>query len=110
MILYQDPVSWLSDSFFNHFPSYAVDDALDAFSLSMDFPGVKKEDIKLETIGNKIKIVAKRKGKGSSNWDRTFEVPDGVDLERVQASLNDGVLTITMPKAKVANPRVIKID
>ena len=40
---------------------------------------------------------------------RAFALPDGVDRERIEARLEDGVLTLTLPKAAEAKPRRIAL-
>jgi HSP20 family protein len=42
-------------------------------------------------------------------FERTFRVGEGVDATRIDASLEGGVLTITLPKAEAAKPRKINI-
>jgi HSP20 family protein len=41
---------------------------------------------------------------------RSFELPDAVDANQVEASLTNGVLTLRLPKAEEARPRSIKIS
>jgi HSP20 family protein len=43
------------------------------------------------------------------SFERTFQVPDGVDLDKVDASFKKGVLTVTMPKTAEAQKAEKKI-
>ncbi|NBB79243.1 MAG: Hsp20 family protein [Verrucomicrobia bacterium] len=45
-----------------------------------------------------------------SRFERSISVPDGVDLNKVSAAMQDGILTVTMPKAEVRKPRQITVD
>lgn len=43
------------------------------------------------------------------SYSRSLSVPDGVVAEKVNATLKDGILTVTMPKAEARKPRKIDI-
>ncbi len=42
-------------------------------------------------------------------YERTFRIADDIDRDRIKASLKNGVLTLTLPKAETAKPRKIEI-
>ena len=44
-----------------------------------------------------------------ATWERSFTLPDAIDPERVEATVANGVLTLTLPKAKEARPRRIEV-
>ena len=50
-----------------------------------------------------------RKERGAFRFTRSFALPAKVDVEKVQAVLKHGVLTVTLPKAKEAQPRQISV-
>lgn len=68
---------------------------------TLDIPGVKREDLSLETedvSGKRVLHVAwSRHGKPH---ERFWRLPDDVDADAIDAQLADGVLTLTLPKAK----------
>lgn len=91
--------------------------------LKADVPGVdlKGIDIQFEngtlTVKGERKFEKDEKNKGFHRIERSygsfvryFTVPDTVDPERVHASYEAGVLTITLPKKEVAKPRAIKVQ
>jgi len=43
-------------------------------------------------------------------FQRAFQVPDGVDADKIQASFKNGVLTVTLPKSSEAQKAAKKID
>ncbi len=45
-----------------------------------------------------------------NRYSRSFRLPDGVDRDGIAALLKDGVLRVTLPKAKEALPRKIKVN
>lgn len=79
-----------------------------------ELPGLKKDDIDLELENSVLTIssVENKKTKEAEqhiSFQRSISVPDGVDLDGVAASLEDGVLTVTMPKAEARKPRQIAV-
>jgi HSP20 family molecular chaperone IbpA len=95
---------------------YETDEAL---TLVADMPGVGKEglDINLEkgvlTLNGEVGL----RGHGtpllrefsSANYYRQFKLSEHIDAEKAAAELNNGVLTLTIPKAESAKPRRIEI-
>lgn len=102
----------------HHSPRYEVQEKEDGFLLSLDIPGVKKDDIKIETKGRTLTVTAKRHstksaGEGreesSFSYAASFELPEVVKLDATEASYQDGVLTLGLPKVKEASARTIKV-
>jgi HSP20 family molecular chaperone IbpA len=83
-------------------------------TLSLDVPGFKESDLKLELLERGIiRISGERTNKFNytSKFSRHFTL-DGarVDLNNIQPNLVDGVLSITFPKRELAQPRAIPIS
>jgi HSP20 family molecular chaperone IbpA len=82
-------------------------------------PGVAKEDVDINVDNGTLRIAGVRhlKRSGAVNWEefgdvayrRTFSVPQTIDVNKVNAELNDGVLSLHLPKSEEAKPRQIKI-
>lgn len=83
------------------------------FRVKMDVPGVKKNEIKLEVTDNSLEISAEhkeesedkkknylRKERSHVSYYRTLPLSEKVVSNQVKAKLTDGVLDITLPKAK----------
>lgn len=94
-----------------------------AYHVDADLPGVKKEDIKVSVKGNLITISGERHDKKETNekdyhrietsfgkFERSFTLPDGVDIENITASNEDGVLDVVIPKLKSETEKVKKIE
>ncbi|WP_310441384.1 Hsp20/alpha crystallin family protein [Sulfurimonas sp.] len=82
-----------------------------AYHVEADLPGVKKEDISVETKDNVLTISGERKHKDEVKKDdyyklessygkfvRSFTLPKGVDAENIKAACENGVLEVTIPK------------
>ncbi|HSJ14719.1 MAG TPA: Hsp20/alpha crystallin family protein [Longimicrobiales bacterium] len=96
----------------------------DELRFHMEVPGLRPEDIEL-TVENGILTVAgekkleRREGETDDNYrlverrygrySRSFRLPSTVAPDRVQASCENGVLTIRLPKAEEAKPRRIQV-
>jgi HSP20 family protein len=79
-----------------------------------ELPGVKREDIKVEAADGLLEIAATRKEKNGENessvsLSRAVSVPADVQFDRVTAAYEDGVLTVTLPKAEARKPRQIEV-
>ncbi|MCB1231789.1 MAG: Hsp20/alpha crystallin family protein [Verrucomicrobiae bacterium] len=82
----------------------------------LELPGVKKDDLKVELHDHTLTIVYDHEKKGDSENEeravlkRVVTVPDGIDAEKVGAKLEDGILTVTLPKSAERKPRQIKVN
>jgi HSP20 family protein len=94
----------------------------DAFVLSLDVPGMNREDIDIEINSRQLTISGERKREQEANqgnsyrfersfgkFRRSFELPDNADLDKVEVSYENGVLRIALPKTESAKPRKIQI-
>ena len=77
-------------------------------SLVLELPGVKHNNLTVETNDDTLKIHGVRTAIGSNNKTRPFEYifalkPSRFDLANVTANLRDGILVVTIPKATTKN-------
>jgi HSP20 family molecular chaperone IbpA len=87
--------------------------------LRADMPGVEKKDISINIDNGKLSLggIRKFESKGSAQWEefgdveyqRTFSVPQTIDIDKIIAELKDGVLNLHLPKSEAAKPRQIEI-
>ncbi|OFZ20526.1 MAG: hypothetical protein A2X94_10860 [Bdellovibrionales bacterium GWB1_55_8] len=88
-------------------PACDVEETDDHYLLSLETPGVARDQIKLEVLENRVQISGEKKRAGK--FQRTFTLPAGVNVDKVEASYQDGILTVRIPKPEAALPRQIKI-
>lgn len=118
------PVSALTETeqHFDFIPAVDVEETDDRFMLSLDLPGVNKDDVKIEIQDNQLLISGHRKQehehKDSSRvsieriygeFQRAFTIPSQVDPEKIEAVFQDGVLHVAVPKVESAKPKMIEI-
>ena len=90
--------------------------------IQADLPGVSPEDIALDYDKGVLAIYGKvhpRQSDSTSymlreyevgDFYRSFEINEKIDPEQISAKTVDGVLTVTLPKAKEAKPRKIQVS
>ncbi|MBO9667562.1 MAG: Hsp20/alpha crystallin family protein [Bdellovibrio sp.] len=100
-------------------PSVDIEEKENAYLVSADLPGFKKEDIKIEMSDNVLTISGERvqeqgdKKHSERTWgkfQRSFSLPHQVAADKIEAAYKDGVLQMTLPKAEVSKARSIKVQ
>jgi HSP20 family protein len=75
-----------------------------------ELPGVNRDAINIEMVEGYLNINASRKqGDESFSLNRSVAIPEAVQADKVAASYENGVLTVTLPKQEEAKPRKINI-
>jgi len=90
--------------------------------ITMDVPGVRPEEVKISlenqvlTIAGEKQAVQQEQDERWHRWERhygrferTFTLPSTVDAERIEATTDNGVLTVRLPKIEKARPREIPV-
>ena len=96
----------------------AVDVFEDAghYHARFEVPGVKKEDAKVELEDHRLTVSVTRKTLGhdgtesTASLSRSLTVPEGIATDRISAKLENGILTVTLPKEEARKPRVIELN
>ncbi|HET7376066.1 MAG TPA: Hsp20/alpha crystallin family protein [Anaerolineae bacterium] len=97
----------------------------DAYTFTAIVPGLKADDVTIEVEGNTIKLSGEtiapaisadekvrtlRSEIGFGKFNRSFELPDDIDATKIDANLENGLLTVRVPKAEAVKPRSIKVQ
>ena len=104
------------------FPLMNLTEDGDAYYIRAELPGMKADEIELSVTGDGITISGERKiatedsnakyhrrERESGKFNRILNLPGPIDVEKVNASNVNGVLTIKLPKSESAKPRQINI-
>ena len=103
-------------------PSVDVRENKEHLTITVDLPGVKPEDVKISLENQLLTVRGERRQvseqtderwhryeRSYGSFERSFTLPSTVDAERIQATTEHGVLTITLPKVEKARPREIPV-
>lgn len=103
------------------FPPLSLAEDEGRFIVEAQLPGVRMKDLEITCLERNLTLRGERKSSGdpeesydrrerpTGSFVRTLELPSEVDAEKITASLEDGLLTITVPKAEKARPRRIEV-
>lgn len=113
----RQPEGWFS-------PDIDFRETKDRFVFRADLPGVKESDVDISVSGRQLTISGKRDEereeregerfytyeRAYGSFCRSFTLPEGADLDKIQAELKHGVLEIVVPKAAGVQPKQIPIS
>lgn len=85
------------------------------FYARFELPGVKKEAVKVELKESVLTVSANRaeksdEGETAITLSRSITLPDTVQADAISAKLEDGVLTVTLPKQEQPKPKQITVN
>lgn len=107
----------------NVFPALNIYEETDRLVVTAELPGVKAQDLELSIEGETLTLQGKRDSHQnepsisyhrreieSGSFNRAITLPIKVDVEKISAKLNNGILIITLMKASAVTPRQIKVS
>ena len=89
--------------------NYKTDSAEDGITLTMDVPGYNKKLIDVTVSGDKLSIEGKAHSGDTDGFIHNFTISDNLDSEEIDATVIDGVLTVSIPYAEAVKPRKIEV-
>ena len=101
-------------------PLVDIEEQDDAYALEVELPGVKREDVNIEVVGNELSITGeikekertgalRRRTRRTGRFEYRVRLPEQVDASKIEASLDQGVLTVQVPKSERAQRQKIEI-
>ena len=103
-------------------PALDVSEDEEALTVSAELPGLKKEDVKIQVDGGVLSISGEkteeseekgrtfhRRERRHGAFHRSVTLPSGVDCDKADAEMHDGVLCIRFPWSEAAKPKMLKI-
>lgn len=103
-------------------PAVTFADSGEALTLRAELPGLSEKDVEISVTANVLTVKAARKVEAPEGYAthrrerqafsfaQSYELPARVDPGKVQASLKQGVLTLTLPKAAEAQPKRVTVS
>ena len=101
-------------------PAASVSENGDGYLLQVEMPGVNKEGLEISTEGAELTITGRRslpeiegaaihRESRRENFRRTFEIDPSIDVNKINAKIEQGLLTVLLPKAEHVKPRKITV-
>lgn len=107
----------------DHFiaPAASVTEDADGYMLQVEMPGVNKEGLEISVENNELTISGRRslpsvdgvllhRESRPENFRRSFELDPSIDTNKIGAKIEQGVLSLTLPKAEQVKPRKIAVS
>ena len=88
----------------------AYDEQKSAWALTVELPGVTKENVKVDIVDNHLMIKGeKTKGFNRGEFEGRYALPEGIDDQRIEALFEDGILTVSTPLSEKQSAKTIQI-
>lgn len=111
-----------AESFGNWSPALDATEDKDQYTVTLEVPGLKKEDISVVVQDGVLTVSGERKSEKEvkegtvhrseryyGKFSRSVSLPTAVSADKVTAGYKDGVLTVNVPKAEEAKPKSIEV-
>ncbi len=110
-----------NSSYPQHKSSSAFRPAVDLFEdesnyfVRAEIPGFKKKELEVNLERDRLTLKGERKKKGEGekstlSFHRSVTLPNTIESKKIEANYENGMLTVTIPKAESAKPRKIEIN
>ena len=94
----------------NHYSSdYKTSSDDDGVTLTMNVPGYNKKLIDVSVSGDRLVIEGKAHTGSTKGFKHTFTINEGLDSDSIEATVVDGVLTVSVPYAEEVKPRKVEV-
>ena len=94
----------------SHYSSdYKTSSDDDGVTLTMNVPGYNDKLIDISVSGDRLTIEGKAHSGDTDGFVHNFTINDNLDSEEIDATVIDGVLTVSIPYAEEVKPRKIKV-
>jgi len=93
----------------NSSSNYKTDSDEDGITLTMNVPGYNKKLIDVTVSGGNLSIEGKSHSGDTDGFIHNFTISDNLDSDGIDATVIDGVLTVSIPYAEAVKPRKIEV-
>jgi HSP20 family protein len=102
-------------------PPGSIREEGDGYTLELEMPGVNKEGLEISVENNELTVVGRRslpsiegailhRESRLEDFRRTFEIDPSIDAGKISAKMEQGIVTLTLPKAEHVKPRKISVQ
>ena len=100
---------FVNDNFFTNVPSnFKVEQDEKAWTVTLDAPGIAKDELSINIEGNIVRLETKPEAK--RQLKAAYELPQEIDVDATTAKLENGVLSLVLAKKQpVSNARTIEV-
>lgn len=104
------------------YPPVEVVNKGDSIVVTAELPGVNRDEVDLTVLGDTLTIAGEKKlpaeegvtyirhERPHGRFRRLIDMPYSVEQDKISATYNDGILTITLPKAEEAKPKQVTVE
>jgi len=101
-------------------PPASVTEIGDGYVLEIEMPGVKKDGLEISVENNELTLIGRRslsavegtllhRESRPENFRRAFEIDPSIAADKIGAKIDQGLVTLTLPKAEHVKPRKITV-
>ena len=115
--LWRPELSWTAA------PAVEMTESDKAYEVTAELPGMDEKDIEVKVVDGNLMIKGEKQQEKEEkqkdyylherrfgSFERRFQVPEGVDADKIEASFKKGVLTVTLPKKLEAQKPAKRIE
>jgi len=115
--------SWGGGATWPTVPAVDMTDTEKTYEITAELPGIDEKNVEVKVANGVLSIKGEKREekeekkkdyylreRNFGSFERSFQVPDGVDTDKIEASFKKGVLTVTLPKKAEAQAAAKKID
>lgn len=117
------PFWWLPGEEGGWLPAVDAYEKDDKFVVKAELPGMKEEDIDVSVVGDTLSIKGEKKTetevkeenyyrseRSYGSFFHSIPLPSAVDADKIEATYEDGVLEVTLPKIAKVKPKKVKVS
>lgn len=102
-------------------PNVNILETKDGYVMQAEMPGVNKDGLDITLEGTEITITGRRnpettpgevlfRERNGADYRRVFELDPAIDTAKISAKIEQGIVTVTLPKSEKVKPRRITVD
>ena len=102
-------------------PVVNIFETRDGYALEAEMPGVNKDGLEITLDGNEITIIGRRatepvngdlllRERSTADYRRVFDLDQAIDAGKISAKMEQGMLTLALPKSERVKPRKITVS